>query len=295
MLGEVGVVLFNGFTWGMTVFLVAAGLTLVFGILHVLNFSHGGFFMVGAYISYQLMATFGGGASIVAYVAFALAGGLVVGFLGYVVDRFILRRLKNVDHAYSLIATYALLLLCEGVIEIAWGVDYRSVGTPDLLSGASFHFDVFMPIYPIFVIGVGISLFIILDAWLQYSRTGKLVRSVAVDPWMSSLLGVNTTAVYTAVVVIGFFLAGLAGGLLAANQSLSPSLGSQYIIQAFGVIIVGGIGSVRGAFLASVLLGLIVAIESLYLSYYPGLAFYLAVGLFLLFRPSGLIPQRGVA
>ncbi|MCC5859625.1 MAG: branched-chain amino acid ABC transporter permease [Ectothiorhodospiraceae bacterium] len=295
MLSEVGLVVFNGLTWGMAVFLVAAGLTLVFGILHILNFSHGGFFMIGAYVSYQLLVTFGGGSALSFYLAAAFGGGLVVAFLGYVIDRLVLRRLKHVDHAYSLIATYALLVLCEGFVEITWGVDYRGMATPEILAGASFQHGIFMPTYSMFVIGAGVVLFLMLDAWMQYSRTGKLVRSVAIDPWMSGVLGVNTVAVYTAVVVVGFFLAGLAGGLLAANQSLSPALGSQYIIQAFGVIIVGGIGSVRGAFLASVLLGIVVALESLYFPYYPGMLFYLAVALFVMFRPAGLIKQRGVA
>lgn len=295
MLSDFGLVAFNGLTWAMAVFLVAAGLTLIFGILHVLNFSHGGFFMIGAYVSYDLLSSLADDVSIIGYVGAALAGGAVIGMLGYLVDRLVLRRLKGVEEAYSLIATYALLLLCEGAVKTIWGVDFMSVPVPDALSGALFYQGIFMPTYSMFVIGCGVAVFVVLDVWIQRSRMGKLVRSVAADPWMCGLLGVNAAAMYTAVVVISFVLAGMVGGLLAANQSLSPGLGGDYIIQAFGVIIVGGIGNIRGAFLASILLGLIVSFGTVYVPEYPGIFFYVAIAAILMFRPEGLIKQKGLA
>tara|TARA_R110001592_G_scaffold93859_4_gene272285 strand:- start:10472 stop:11359 length:888 start_codon:yes stop_codon:yes gene_type:complete len=295
MLSDFGLVAFNGLAWAMAVFIVAAGLTLVFGILHVLNFSHGGFLMIGAYVSHDLLSMLDGDVSTISYIGAALAGGVVIGVLGYFVDRFILRRLKGVEEAYSLIATYALLLLCVGAVKMIWGIDFMSVPAPKALSGALFYQGIFMPTYSMFVIGCGVALFLLLDVWIRRSRTGKLVQSVAADPWMCGLLGVNAPAMYTAVVVISFALAGFGGGLLAANQSLSPELGGHYIIQAFGVIIVGGIGNIRGAFLASVLLGLVVSFGTVYVPEYPGIFFYLAIVAILMFRPEGLIKQKGLA
>lgn len=295
MLSNLSLVAFNGLTWGMAVFLVAAGLTLIFGILHVLNFSHGGFFMIGAYISYQVLSSMNGASSVIEYVGAAIIGGIVVGICGYFVDRLVLSRLKDVEEAYSLIATYALLILCEGAAKTIWGVNYKAVPPPESLAGALFYKGVFMPTYAIFVIGCGIAVFLILDLWIQRSRTGKLVRSVAADPWMCGLLGINARTIYTAVVVVSFVLAGIAGGLLAANQSLSPGLGGHYIIQAFGVIIVGGIGNIRGAFIASILLGMIVAFGTVYVPEFPGIFFYLAIAAIIMFRPEGLVRQRGMA
>jgi len=116
-----------------------------------------------------------------------------------------------------------------------------------------------------------------------------VMQSVALDPWMANVLGINVNAMFTTAVVAGFALAGLAGGLLAPNQSLSPGLGGTYIIQAFGVIIVGGIGNVRGAFLAALLLGMIDAFGTVYVPEYPGIFFYIAVAGILMYRPQGLL------
>nr|WP_295462335.1 branched-chain amino acid ABC transporter permease [Mesorhizobium sp.] len=281
--------LFNGLFMAMVVFLFTTGLTLIFGILRVLNFAHGGFFMIGAYVAFSIVRLVGGETSVLAYLAISTVAGIVVGLLGLVVERVIFRPLQKVDEAYSLIATYALLLITEGAVKAVWGVSFHSVATPDLLGGAVFAGDLFMPTYAIFIIAIGVASYALLEWVLQHTDTGKLMKSVASDPWMAGMLGVNVPRFYTFIVVLGFFLAGIAGGLLLPNQTLSPNLASTFVIQAFGALIVGGMGNIRGTFLAAIMLCVIDSFGSLLFSEVPGLFFYIAMTAALLLRPQGLI------
>jgi branched-chain amino acid transport system permease protein len=281
--------LFNGLFTAMVVFLFTTGLTLIFGILRVLNFAHGGFFMIGAYVAFTLVRMFGGESSMLVYLGFSIVAGIVVGLFGLVVERIIFRPLQKVDEAYSLIATYALLLITEGAVKAIWGVSFHSVTPPDLLNGAYFIGDMFMPLYAIFIIATGFLSYAVLEWVLQHTATGKLMKSVASDPWMSGMLGVNVPRFYTFIVVLGFFFAGIAGSLLLPNQTLSPNLASTFVIQAFGALIVGGMGNIRGTFLAAILLCVIDSFGSILFSEVPGLFFYIAMTLALLFRPQGLI------
>ena len=216
----------------------------------------------------------------------------MVAVLGLAVDRLVLRRLGGVDDAYVLIATYALLLVCEGSTKLIWGLNYRSVMPPSVLDGAWVAGHAVIPKMSLFIIACGIAVFVAMEYFLNRTSSGRLVKAIAVDAWMARLLGVNVRLVYTATVAIGFALAGLAGGLLLANQTLSPSLASGFVIQAFGVIIIGGMGSVSGAFLGSILLGLIDAVGQWVLPSLPGLPFFIAMTLILLLRPQGLMGRR---
>lgn len=292
LLADIATLLVNSLTWAMATFLVAAGLTLVFGTLHILNFSHGGFFMIGAYGAYSLAQALGAGNSIAFYLFGSLVAGGFVALLGLAVDRLVLRRLSGVEDAYVLIATYALLLVCEGATKLVWGLNYHSVMPPDALDGAWLFGNTVVPRFSLFIIGAGVVVFVALEVFLNRTGPGRLVKAIAADPWMARLLGVNVRWVYTATVAIGFALAGLAGGLLLANQTLSPTLASAFVIQAFGVIIIGGMGSISGAFFGSILLGLIDAVGQWVLPGLPGLPFFVAMTLILLIRPQGLMGKR---
>jgi branched-subunit amino acid ABC-type transport system permease component len=288
--------LVNGLASGMALFLVAAGLTLVFGMLRILNFSHGAFFMLGAYVAYTLLASgglSGGEISMPAYIGASVAAGVVVGLLGLVSDRLVLRRLRNYDEAYMLIATFGLLMLCQGVVQMIWGVEYHSVNPPDALSGIVQIGGMFVPVYLLFVIGMGLAVFVALDLAIHRMWIGKLVQALANDPWITSLLGVNVPLAFTSVVVVAFMLAGLAGGLLLPNQTLSPVLGNAFTMQAFVAVIIGGLGSIRGAFLAAILLGCADSISLVLLPNTPGLAIYITMIVFLLCRPQGLLARSG--
>lgn len=285
---QIPLLLLNGLSWGMTVFLTAAGLSLVFGILHVLNFSHGGFLMLGAYLSYAIGARLQT-ESLLGFLAVALMCACAVGLLGAVVERFIFRRLKGVSEAYSLIATYALLILCQGVVKLIWGIDVLSVVPPAELAGAVSVGSFIAPSFILFVIICGVLVFLVMDHVLLRTSVGKRVQAVAIDRSMASWVGINVNAVLLWTVIAGFALAGLAGALLSVNQSLSPEMGSALIIQAFGAVILGGLGNIRGAFLASVLLGLVTSFGDRLLPDVPGVFFFVALALILLVRPQGLL------
>jgi branched-chain amino acid transport system permease protein len=287
-MGQFGLVMLTGLSWGMTVFLTAAGLTLVFGILHILNFAHGGFVMLGAYLAYSMLS-YAGAPSLWAFIAATLGSALVLGLLGALLDRIVFRRLRGVNQSYSLIATYALLLLCQGAVKIVWGINFLSVPPPPDLAGGTDRLGGFAPNFILFVVGCGVAVFLALEYLVHRTELGKTVQSVAADPWMASLLGVNVRAVLTGTVVAGIALGGMAGGLLSINQSLSPNMGGALIIQAFGVIVVGGMGSIRGAFMAAVALGLITALGDHFFTEIPGLFFYVALAAILLWRPQGLV------
>jgi branched-subunit amino acid ABC-type transport system permease component len=163
---------------------------------------------------------------------------------------------------------------------------------PEALDGAWVMGQAVVPRLSLFIIAAGMLTYVALEVFLNRTRGGRLVKAIAADAWMARLMGINVRRVYTATVALGFALAGLAGGLLLANQALSPSLASAFVIYAFGVIIVGGMGSISGAFFGSILLGLIDAIGQWVLPGLPGLPFFAAMTLILLLRPQGLMGRR---
>jgi len=288
---QIGFALFNALAVGMAIFLVAAGITLIFGMLRILNISHGSIFMVGAYIAFTVVGTEPGSISRL-LVAGLVAGG-VLAAAGLCINFGVFRRLRHVDEAYSLIATFAMLMICNGVVKLIWDVNYHSVSAPDALAGAVFLGPVFVPTYSLFIIGMGIATFLALEILIHRSRIGKVVRAIAHDEWMSNLAGINTPLVYALVVMAAFFLAGMAGGMLLPNQSVSPLLFESYLLQSFMVVIIGGLGNIRGAFIASVMLGLVDGMNFLFMPELPGLLIYFLLVTFLLWRPQGLFWQPG--
>jgi branched-chain amino acid transport system permease protein len=286
MLLEWSFALVSGLTLAMAGFLVAAGLTLVFGILNILNFAHGAYFMVGAYVTYAIVGK--APQTVGWFLAGCVAGGLVVGLLGLLTDRIVFRRLRGVDQHYTLIATFALLLVVSGLVKLTWGLDFLAVRPPPALDSSLSFGGLFVSFYSLFVIAAGIMVFLVLDLAIHRSWGGKLVQAVARDPWMADVLGVNTSVVMTFAVIVSFALAGFAGGLLVPNQSLSPGLGDVFLLFAFNAVILGGLGSVRGAFIASIILGLIESFSSVLLPEMPSITLYLALIAFILLRPQGL-------
>ncbi len=285
MFVQLSYVLLSGLTLAMAGFLVAAGLTLVFGVLKILNFAHGAFFMIGAYVTRSIV---GATPSIPLWLGASLVGGLAVGLAGLITDLIVFRRLKGVDSHYSLIATFAVLLVVTGLAKLIWGVDFHSMTPPPPLDATWTFGNFYLPVYSLFVIAAGILVFVLLDWATHRSVAGKLVQSVAHDPWMSNVLGVNAQMIITAAVIVSFALAGLAGGLLLPNQSLSPSLADVFLLFAFNAVILGGLGNVRGAFLASLVLGLMESASSVLLPKMPSISLYVALIVFILIRPQGL-------
>ena len=295
MLADLVSTVFGGLSWGMATFLVASGLTLIFGILHILNFAQGGFFMLGAFMASTLVARLGDDVSIWSYLGVSVVAAAGVAVLGLITDALVFRRLRGVPDIYVLIATYALLLLTIGAAKLIWGADPLSVAPPRELGGALFIGGAVLPTYSIFIVACGIVVYGGLELLIRCTRYGQVVQAVGLDPWTARLLGVNVGVVYSVSLVIGFGLAGLAGGLLAANQSLTTSMGDTFVIQAFGAMVVGGIGSISGAFTASLLLGLVEAFGDTYVPQYPGIFFFIGLGVMLLARPRGFAGREKLA
>ncbi|MGE0501669.1 MAG: ABC transporter permease [Rhizobiaceae bacterium] len=278
----------SGITIAMTLFLNAAGLTLLFGVLRILNFAQGTFIMLGAYVAatFLAQAAFGPGY----FLLIALVGGAAIGLLGLAIDFLVFRRLRHVDEAVALIATFALMIAVQGAVKLIFGSNFISISPPSSLDGAFFLGRLIVPQFSVFAIAVGVLTFIALEVLLTRMWLGKVVRSVASNAWIMSVFGYDTRKYVMLAVGLSFFLAGFAGAVLVPNQTLQPTLGNSIIIQAFTVVIVGGLGSIRGAFIASLVLGFAESIGSLY---FPSMAFYIAIILILLVRPQGII-QTGV-
>ncbi|VTY38481.1 High-affinity branched-chain amino acid transport system permease protein LivH [Xylophilus ampelinus] len=292
MANEILFAFFNAAAFGMAIFVVAAGLTLIFGLLRLLNMAQGGFFMIGAYVAYSVMGR--DVQSLGMFLLAALAGGVVTALLGLVTDRLVLRRLRNVDPHYVLIATFALMMVCTGVTKLIWGVDFFSVNPPPGLDQPLNPFGLFFSAYQIFVIAAGVVVYVVLEVAIHRMWFGKLMQALAADPWMSGVLGLNVSFGIALSVMASFFLAGLAGGLLLPNQSLSTGLGDSYLMYAFFAVIIGGLGNIRGAFIGSLVLGLVQSLNTVLLPSVPGLAIYVVLAAFLLWKPNGLFPAVGM-
>ena len=281
---QIGFALFNGLTVGMSIFLVAAGITLVFGMLKILNIAHGSFFMIGAYVAFSIVGSHPD--STWQLVFAAILSGFVLAALGLLLNASVFQRLRNIGEAYSLIATFALLMICNGATKIIWGVNYHSISAPDALAGAVIYGSFFAPSYSLFIIGLGVLTFLVLEIVIHRSSVGKIVRAIAHDPWMANLVGINTSRIYALVVMAAFFCLGMAGGLLLPNQSLTPLLFESYLLQSFMVVIIGGLGNIRGAFIGAIMLGLIEGANFLTMPGLPGILVYVILIGFLLWRPQ---------
>jgi branched-chain amino acid transport system permease protein len=291
MISQATFVLFNGLASGMAFFLVAAGLTWVFGILKILNLAHGAFFMLGAYIAF----TIGGAwpASIWSFLLVAVVAGIGVGILGYLTDQLVLKRLRNVDYHYALIATFGLMLFCEGVAKAIWGSDYYSVMPPPEVDWAVKVAGSYISVYTLFVIGTGFAIFAALEYIMHWTWAGKIMRAVANDPWMAGTVGINVPRVLLVSVIASFMLAGFAGGILVPNQALSVHVGAAFVLYAFMAVVIGGLGSIRGTFFACILLGLVESANATFLSQFGGVAIFIVLAIFLVWKPNGLFPEQG--
>lgn len=280
--------LVNGLVMGMAIFLVASGLTLAFGIMKIFNFAHGTFFMIGAYIAHALTGQ--EASSLPLFLGAAAVAALAVGAMGVVSDLVVFRRLAGVPTEYTLIAAFSIMLLANGGTRMVFGQDIHAIYPPEALGGM---LDIGIPVsvYSVFVICAGLLTFVALEVGLNRLWFGKIVQAVARDPWMAEMSGLRIQRIKLVSVAMSFALAGLAGGLLLANQSLTLDLGHSYLLLAFCAVIVGGLGSVRGAFFAAILFGLADSMNYILLPTMPGVAVYVLLIALVLIRPQGFYPE----
>ncbi|MGB7335667.1 MAG: branched-chain amino acid ABC transporter permease [Salaquimonas sp.] len=294
----------NGLQLGLLLFLVASGLTLVFGILDFVNLAHGSLYMVGAFICASL--TFGLGSFPLA-VLIALP---LTGLVGYLVEKYVARRLYDKDHLQHVLGTFGLILVFDTLTHMIWGPQGIAIPLPLWLDGQiEITQNVSFPVYRLLIIAAGL-----LSAgglyWLvNRTRTGMLIRAGASNRTMVSALGIDIQSLFALVFALGAMLAGLAGMLIAPITEAKIGMGNDIIITAFVVIIVGGIGSVKGAFIAAIVIGLIDTLGRSFLDDFfklfmesnsaetsapavSAMLIYLLMALILAFRPQGLFPPK---
>jgi len=278
--------LLAGVSNGMLLFLISAGLSLIFGVLRIINFAHGVLFMFGAFLAVSLVGLAPGTTGGFVSALIGASAGLAV--LGALLEIGLLRRIYRSPHEYQLLLTFALVFILGDVAKLIWGREDNSVVTPQLLTGSTHAFGVTFPTYRLFLIAVGVAVAVALWLVLHRTRWGIFVRAATMDRGMLSALGVNTRWLFTAVFALGAALAGLGGALAAPIVAVGPGLHVQVIIDAFVVVVIGGMGSVLGALAASLLVGVVNAFGILAV---PGAAVVLTFAIMavvLIVRPHGL-------
>jgi branched-chain amino acid transport system permease protein len=277
-----------GISNGMLLFLIAAGLSLIFGVLRIINFAHGALFMFGAFVAASIAGVVPEGAGTAGFVAALIGATAALALLGAAIETGLLRRIYRAPHEFQLLVTFALVFIAGDAAKLIWGREDRSVPTPALFEGSTQALGVTFPTYRLFLIGAGVVVAIALWLVLNRTRWGIFVRAATQDRAMLGALGVNTRVLFTTVFATGAALAGLGGALAAPLVSVGPGLHVQVIIDAFVVVVIGGMGSVTGAFVASLLVGLVNAFGILA---FPGLSVVLTfacMAVVLIVRPWGL-------
>jgi branched-subunit amino acid ABC-type transport system permease component len=277
----------SGLTAAMFLFLIASGLSLIFGVLRVLNFAHGSFYMLGAYLAYQFVQWAGTGPGRFWWAALAAAVGVAV--LGGLVERVLLRHLYGKDELYQLLFTYALVLILSDAAKVAWGTGQLSVSRPPGLAGAFRAFGTFIPYYNLFILLLGPALALVFWGVLYRTRTGRFIRAAALDREMLGALGVNVSRLYTGVFVLGSFLAGLGGALVTPVKTIVPGMDVEIIVEAFIVVVIGGLGSFWGTLLGSIVYGQVLAFGILIIPRFSIFSVFALMAVVLILRPWGLL------
>ncbi len=277
--------LLNGVALGALLMILSSGLAMIYGLRGVMNFSHGALYMLGAYLAYAVTTkTSFWLALIIAPLGLAVVGAaLELGFF---------RRLQNRSHIEVGLVTFGLALVIDRIIVLIWGDDTYPVTAPDAINGTANVFGTDYPTYRLFIIGIAAVLALALVLWLNRSRTGLYIRAASHDTETSSILGVNTDRVSLVVVALGAALAGLAGTLAAPYFSVQPGMGQAILITVLIVVVVGGIGSIGGAMVAGLGLGIIQIIGNVYVPSVAVLVPYMLLIVVLLWRPTGLAGKR---
>jgi branched-chain amino acid transport system permease protein len=295
----------NGLQLGVLLFLIAAGLTLVFGVMDFINLAHGVQYMLGAYLA---VAFYGVVGNFFVALVLALAAALVFGLL---LEFLIFRHLYDRDHLDQVIATFGIILFLNHGVRMVWGAAPLTLPVPEIFSGSVMLMDrLSYPVWRLVIIAAGLGVAVGLYVLVTFTRIGMLVRAGATNARMVSALGVNIERLFMIVFGFGTMLAGFAGIMIAPIISVEPGMGDNVLILAFVVIVIGGIGSIRGAFIAALLIGLVdtlgrsFSVDILRLMMGPSPArmagpaiasmlIYVLMAVVLYLRPAGLFPARG--
>jgi len=272
----------NGLAYGVLLFLLSVGLTLIFGMLDVVNLAHGSFYMLGAYTGLSLIGALGN------FWVALLAAPLVVGLVGVAIERACLRRLYRRGPLDQVLLTFGLVYLFEDLVKWIWGGRIRSIPPPDLFSGSVTVLGATIPSYRLFVIGFGLVMALLLWLLIERTRLGAIIRAGVFDAEMTSGLGIDIDRVFTAVFGFGAALGGLSGVIAGPIQSAYPAMGVTILIPALIVVVVGGLGSLKGSLVGSLVIG---QAETFGKAWIPGAAMliiYVVMAAVMLARPQGL-------
>lgn len=286
--GDLILLLFSALTSASLLFLVAAGLTLIFGALQVINIAHGSFYMFGAFIVASLVSAGAAHSAIMFWVALVVSP-ILVAALGAVVEVVILRRLYGHEHLLQLLGTFGLLYLFQGIALMVWGGHYYSISIPPALLGHLAGLGNAYPIYNFFIIGIATAAGLFLWWLLQRTQLGWRIRAAVEDPEMLSASGTNVSLLFTGIFTLGAFMAAIGGVIVGPMQSITTGLDTQILVEAFIVVVIGGLGSIPGAAIGAIIIGLF---EAAGVRWAPGFAsafIYVAMILVLIIRPSGLL------
>nr|WP_315224251.1 branched-chain amino acid ABC transporter permease [uncultured Albidiferax sp.] len=277
--------LFNGLVYGALLIVMCSGLALIYGLRRVVNFAHGSLYMLGAYLGYSI-------ASHSNFWVALVAAPAVMALLGVLLDRYGFRLLQDRDPLSVVLVTFGLLLIIEDFVQSVWGKSNLSVAAPEALNTSVDLLGTPVPAYRLAVIAVGALVALGLSLWLHYSKVGLFVRAASTDPTTTAMQGVNTDLLSAGVVGLGTALAGLAGVVAAPFLSLSPSMSSDVIIDSFVVVVVGGLGSLVGAFVAAMVLGMVQALGAVYLPDLSAVLPFVIMVAVLVWKPAGFAGSR---
>ena len=277
----------SGLNQGMLMVIIASGLSLVFGTMNILNFAHGTFYMLGAYLCFAAVALLprvGGN-----FWIGLLLGPILVALLGGGIEKYVLRRIYSRHLLDQLLLTYAIVLIFDDIVKMIWGIDFHSVRMPAALSGNVKLLNRSLPYYDLFVILMGPLILVGLYLLLQKTRIGRIIRATAADAEMMMALGGNVRFLFNRVFMLGVWLGGMGGALISPQSAISPGMAVSIIVESFIVVVIGGLGSFWGTLLGAFLFGQFNAFGILFLPRMAIIFPFVLMALVLVIRPWGLL------
>ena len=276
-----------GLSRAMILFVVCAGLSFVLGVLRVPNIAHGSLYMIGAFAAFSVFSLFGGSST--AFWLALILGPLVVALVSLIAERALFSHLYQREHLMLLLFTFALMLIFGDLVKLIWGAEYRSIMAPPFLAGSIPIFGLPFPRYNLFLLVIGPLVAISLWFFTNKTKIGKIARAAAVDMEMVGAVGINVSWVFATAFVIGCYLAGLGGALVAPTVSITLGMDHTIIIEAFLIVTIGGLGNMWGALVGSLIFGVTQSFGVLFWPQFAIVFPYAAVVIILIWRPTGML------
>jgi branched-chain amino acid transport system permease protein len=275
----------HGIAYGMVLFLVASGVTLIIGMMGILNLAHAAFFMLSAYFAYQVVVLTG------SFWLALLVAPILTAFCGMLMERFLIRRLHSYGAVGDLVLTVGISFIIDGVVKAIWGTTSLPLKVPPVLEGLIKIAGLKYPIYRLFIIGLAVLVLGIMALILYKTRVGKIVRAAVSDGDMVNALGINIPQLFTAIFGLGVWLAGVAGVAIAPILTVFPGLDAQMGMDAIIVVVVAGFGSLKGAFMVSIIFGLLSSYGVQFVSQMAPLLMFIFMAIVMTFRPHGFFGE----